>query len=102
MWLTFAVLQYQRMIANRKDDIGLNVAACDTYQDVHFVDTGTTAGIVEFMSESFKNEWHKDMNSAALELIPCMPLSAIRLRQVKQHQAPSSSPLRPFQRVSPS
>ena len=71
------LVQYYRMIGNRRDDIGLLVAACDTYQDVHFVDTGTTAGIVEFMSDSFKSQWHKDMNTSHIELIPCMPLSAI-------------------------
>ena len=65
------------MIGNRRDDIGLLVAACDTYQDVHFVDTGTTAGIVEFMSDSFKSEWHKNMDQSQLQMIPCMPLSSI-------------------------
>lgn len=69
--------QYYRMIGNRKHDIGLLVAACDTYQDVHFVDTGTTAGIVEFMSDSFKSEWHKNMDQSQLQMIPCMPLSSI-------------------------
>ena len=71
--------QYPKMVGNRKDDIGLWVAACDTYQDVHWVQSqmGTTAGILEFMSDSFKSQWHKNMSSSQVELIPCMPLSAI-------------------------
>ena len=73
------------MIGNRRDDIGLLVAACDTYQDVHFVDTGTTAGIVEFMSDSFKSEWHKNMDQSQLQMIPCMPLSSI-LAKFGAHQ----------------
>ncbi|KAK9866147.1 hypothetical protein WJX84_002252 [Apatococcus fuscideae] len=69
--------QYYRMIGNRKDDIGLLVAACDTYKDVHFVDTGTSGGILEFMSEAFKSTWHKDLAHEDMVDIPCMPLSSI-------------------------
>ena len=66
------------MIANRKNDIGVHVAACETHQDVHFVDHGTTTGgIFEFMSDSFRDQWHEGIDINALTVIPCMPLHDI-------------------------
>ena len=65
------------MIANRKNDIDLQVAACQSYQDVHYVDNHATGGIYEFMSDGFKQQWHRDIDVAQLEVVPCMPLSSV-------------------------
>lgn len=73
---------YAKLVDNRPNDILLNVAACKSHQMVHFIDApwAATGGILEFMSESFKKQWHSHLGADELEnlpMIPCMPLRSI-------------------------
>jgi FkbM family methyltransferase len=75
---SFAALQ-----TNRPKNRLHNVAVCDVSREVHFMrgDEGAVTGIFEFMSPSFRAEWHKKSMSSRLrdvsDKIRCEPLRRV-------------------------
>jgi FkbM family methyltransferase len=55
--------QYYSLIHNRPKCKCYNLAVNNTKDKVKFLGDGPTAGMVDTMSESFKNHWHKNNNN---------------------------------------
>ncbi len=68
--------------AGGRAQVNVHVAVCDKPQIVHYEDHGPACcrGIVEFMSDSFRQFWHPEIDMNNLGSVPtvqCVPLSSI-------------------------
>jgi FkbM family methyltransferase len=88
--IELAPTNYAQLVMNRRDELvpPIHAAVCDTEQTVHYIAAngkfwGTTAGIWEFMSVSFRATWWQDVRLADTVPIRCTPL-----RQLLQENTP--------------
>jgi len=66
---------FQALQRNRPNAININAALCNESKLVHYVDVGehvAVRGIYEFMSPSFIEQWHKNIDINSLPLIHCI------------------------------
>ena len=70
---------YEQLVKNRASDITINAAVCKDHQRVHYLNSPRNGvnGIVEFMSEEFKQRWHPTIKDSELLSISCVPLQPI-------------------------
>lgn len=77
---------YSKLVKNRPNDINVNSAVCSNFSNVHFAGKGgAVSGIWEFMSEEFRQTWHKKAKLESLPVIPCIPLQVIFTKFAVKH-----------------
>ena len=72
---------FEKLQRRRRHNLVINAAICDTNSDVHFISRDAVGGIWEFMTPSYRSEWHSDINRENLHLkssiIKCLPLRQV-------------------------
>jgi FkbM family methyltransferase len=72
---------FAKLQRRRRNNLVVNAAICDTNSDVHFVSRDAVGGIWEFMTPSYRDGWHPDINEGNLHLkssiIKCLPLRQV-------------------------
>ena len=63
--------------SHRTDAICVHAAVCATFRNVHWLSSVNVGGIVEFMSEAHKKEFHPDLKLEEVPMLPCVPLQFI-------------------------
>ncbi|PRW33145.1 methyltransferase family [Chlorella sorokiniana] len=65
----------QALFEQRPESLTVNAAVCSDFKTVHWKGGGKTGGIVEFMSQKFKEEHHPDLGDISqLPQVACVPL----------------------------
>lgn len=79
--MELAPSNYEKLVRNRPNELvpPIHAAVCNSEQTFHYIEEnekfwGTTAGIWEFMSESFRQTWWKSVRFEDLMAIQCTPL----------------------------
>ena len=74
---------YDKLIQNRPESLNINAALCEKEATVHFLNAGgvqESSGIYEFMSPTFRKNWHKAWNDENIQhahAVDCLPLYEI-------------------------
>jgi hypothetical protein len=63
--------------SHRTDAICVHAAVCATFRNVHWLSSVNVGGIVEFMSDAHKKEFHPDLKLEEVPMLPCVPLQFI-------------------------
>jgi FkbM family methyltransferase len=79
--IELAPSNYQKLVQNRPHELvaPIQAAVCNSERIVHYIEEngkfwGTTSGIWEFMSDSFRQTWWKHVSLADTKPIRCTPL----------------------------
>jgi len=73
-------LTYSKLVQNRPDALNINVALCREPQTLHLIfdeENGAVGGIWEYMAESHKEIFWKNINVDSLPSVMCMPLAPL-------------------------
>lgn len=72
--------EFAKLVTNRPHDVRVNAALCGERRTVHYIEHASVPavnGIVEFMSDAFKKEWHPNIDLAKTKPLTCLPLSEV-------------------------
>jgi len=69
---------YLKLEQNRPKSVNIHRVICDRRMNVHFVEGfPAVRGIWEFMAQSFRDQFHKNVRVSDLQAVKCEPLSVI-------------------------
>ena len=63
--------QYVDLARNRPGDICVHAAVCSGFQKVHWLSSTAVGGIIEFMTDEFRQRWHKEVKVGCVQLQQC-------------------------------
>jgi FkbM family methyltransferase len=66
---------FKNLIINRPKSLNVHLAACEKEGKITFVDHGAVGGIVEDMSNKFKENWHPNGAERNQYEVDCVPMS---------------------------